>query len=463
MNNTSLMLAIDWANAGVKAAQLILSLSLIVIVHEFGHFLPAKFFKCRVEKFYLFFDPWFSLVKKKIGDTIYGIGWLPLGGYVKISGMVDESMDKEQMNQPPQPWEFRSKPAWQRLIIMLGGVTMNVLLAFFIYAMILYTWGQKKVPLGSLAYGVSVQDSLMYNIGFRNGDKILSVNGKEVAYFDDLPEKILMGGGGTVDVIRDGVHQTIDLPTALIGKLVERKKNSSVLFLPRVPVIADLVPDTSKAYKAGLRHLDLITAVEGIATPFYEEYKKAIDAHKGQQVTLTIERKGVVDTLHAYVSTDGTLGFYRLFDPETMDSLGFIRIEKTQYGFFASFPAGTQLAVDKLRSYIGQFKKILSPKTEAYKGVGGFKAMGSIFPPMWDWQSFWTITAFFSIALAFMNILPIPALDGGHVLFTVLEMITGRKPSQKLLEYAQVVGMVILLALMIYVNGNDWFGWGKTR
>jgi len=457
------MLAIDWANAGVKAAQLILSLSLIVIVHEFGHFLPAKFFKCRVEKFYLFFDPWFSLVKKKIGDTIYGIGWLPLGGYVKISGMVDESMDKEQMNQPPQPWEFRSKPAWQRLIIMLGGVTMNVLLAFFIYAMILYTWGQKKVPLGSLAYGVSVQDSLMYNIGFRNGDKILSVNGKEVAYFDDLPEKILMGGGGTVDVIRDGVHQTIDLPTALIGKLVERKKNSSVLFLPRVPVIADLVPDTSKAYKAGLRHLDLITAVEGIATPFYEEYKKAIDAHKGQQVTLTIERKGVVDTLHAYVSTDGTLGFYRLFDPETMDSLGFIRIEKTQYGFFASFPAGTQLAVDKLRSYIGQFKKILSPKTEAYKGVGGFKAMGSIFPPMWDWQSFWTITAFFSIALAFMNILPIPALDGGHVLFTVLEMITGRKPSQKLLEYAQVVGMVILLALMIYVNGNDWFGWGKTR
>src|SRR5450432_29801 len=219
MNNTSLLLAIDWTNAGVKAAQLILSLSLIVIVHEFGHFLPAKYFKCRVEKFYLFFDPWFSLVKKKIGDTIYGIGWLPLGGYVKIAGMVDESMDKEQMNQPPQPWEFRSKPAWQRLIIMLGGVTMNVLLAFFIYAMILYTWGQKKVPLGSLAYGVSVQDSLMYNIGFRNGDKIQSVNGKEVVYFDDLPEKILMGGGGPVDLIRDGQHQTIDLPTALIGKL----------------------------------------------------------------------------------------------------------------------------------------------------------------------------------------------------------------------------------------------------
>ncbi|HEX3081398.1 MAG TPA: site-2 protease family protein, partial [Puia sp.] len=297
MNNSIVMLAIDWANVGIKATQLILSLSLLVIVHEFGHFLPAKIFKCRVEKFFLFFDPWFALVKKKIGDTVYGVGWLPLGGYVKIAGMVDESMDKEQMKQPPQPWEFRSKPAWQRLIIMLGGVTMNVLLAFFIYAMILYTWGQKKVPMGSLAYGVSVQDSLMYHVGFRNGDKILTVKGKPVEYFDDLPEMVLLGGGGPVDVIRDGVHQTIDLPTALIGKLVERKKNSSVLFLPRVPVIADIVPDTSKAYRAGLRRLDQIMAVDGIATPFFEEYKKAIDAHKGEQVALTVERKGKTDTL----------------------------------------------------------------------------------------------------------------------------------------------------------------------
>src|SRR5450631_388079 len=202
MNNTSLLLAIDWTNAGVKAAQLILSLSLIVIVHEFGHFLPAKYFKCRVEKFYLFFDPWFSLVKKKIGDTIYGIGWLPLGGYVKIAGMVDESMDKEQMNQPPQPWEFRSKPAWQRLVIMLGGVTMNVLLAFFIYAMILYTWGQKKILMSSMSYGLEVTDSLMIDIGFRDGDKILSANGQDINYFEDEPEKVLMAGGGHVDIIR---------------------------------------------------------------------------------------------------------------------------------------------------------------------------------------------------------------------------------------------------------------------
>ncbi|MDP4214466.1 MAG: RIP metalloprotease RseP [Bacteroidota bacterium] len=463
MNNTSLLLAIDWSNAGIKAAQLILSLSLIVIVHEFGHYLPSKLFRCRVEKFFLFFDPWFALVKKKIGDTVYGIGWLPLGGYVKIAGMVDESMDKEQMSQPPQPWEFRSKPAWQRLIIMIGGVTMNVLLAFVIYAMILYTWGQKKMPMGGLAYGVSVTDSLMYHIGFRNGDKIISVNGDTVEYFDDLPKKILMGGGGRVDLIRDGEHQSIELPTALIGKIVERKKNSPLLFLPRIPVIADIVPDTSNAYKAGLKRFDQITTVDGIATPFFEEYKKAIDAHKGQQVAITVNRKGVVDTLQVNVKADGTLGFVRMFDPELLDSLGLIKIEKTQYSFFGSFPAGVTLAVETLRSYVDQFRKILSPKTEAYKGVGGFKAMGSIFPSMWDWQSFWNITAFFSIALAFMNILPIPALDGGHVLFTLLEMITGRKPSQKVLEYAQIVGMVLLLGLMIYVNGNDWFGWGKGR
>jgi len=463
MNNSTFLLAIDWANAGIKAAQLILSLSLIVIVHEFGHYLPSKLFKCRVEKFFLFFDPWFSLVKKKIGDTVYGIGWLPLGGYVKIAGMVDESMDKDQMNLPPQPWEFRSKPAWQRLIIMLGGVTMNILLAFVIYAMILFTWGQKKMPMSGLASGVAVSDSLMYNIGFRNGDKILSVNGDPVVYFDDLPKKILMGGGGRVEIIRDSAHQSIDLPMALIGKLVERKKNSPVLFLPRIPVIADQVPDTSNAHKAGLKRFDQIVSVNGTATPFFEEFKTAVGAHKGQMVDLVIERKTGVDTLHALVTAEGTLGFYRLGDPETLDSLGLIHIEKTSYSFFASFPAGVHLAVETLRSYVDQFKKILSPKTEAYKGVGGFKAMGSIFPSMWDWQSFWTITAFFSIALGFMNILPIPALDGGHVLFTLLEMITGRKPSQKLLEYAQVVGMVLLLGLMIYVNGNDWFGWGKGR
>ncbi|MDP4129536.1 MAG: RIP metalloprotease RseP [Bacteroidota bacterium] len=461
MNNTPILMVINWADAGIKAVQLILSLSLIVIVHEFGHYIPAKFFKCRVEKFFLFFDPWFALVKKKIGETVYGIGWLPLGGYVKIAGMVDESMDKEQMKQPPQPWEFRSKPAWQRLIIMIGGVTMNVIMAFAIYAMILYTWGEKKIPMSGLTYGVSVTDSLMYEMGFRDGDKILSVNGEPVVYFEDLPKKLLMGEN--VELERDGVKQTIHLPVNLLGKLIEKKRTGQFLFLPRVPVIADVVPDSLNAYKAGLRRMDRILTVHGISTPFYEEYKHAIDAHKGQNIDLTVERGGIVDTLHAEVRPDGTLGFFRVMDMDTLDSLGLVRIERKQFGFFASFPAGIQLAGETLKSYIDQFKKILSPKTGAYKGVGGFKAIGSIFPSMWDWQSFWTITAFLSIALAFMNILPIPALDGGHVLFTLLEMITGRKPSQKLLEYAQVVGMILLLGLMIYANGNDWFGWGKGK
>jgi regulator of sigma E protease len=455
------LLAIEWGNVGIKAFQLILSLSIIVVIHEFGHYLPSKLFKCRVEKFFLFFDPWFSLVKKKIGDTVYGIGWLPLGGYVKISGMVDESMDKEQMSKPPQPWEFRSKPSWQRLIIMVGGVTMNVLLAFFIYAMILFTWGEKKIPISSITNGVSVADSLMYEMGFKDGDKIIAINDETITYYDDIPKKLILGEKVLIE--RDGKQQIINLPVNLIGKLVAKKRKGLLLFLPRTPVIAEMIPDTSNAAKAGLKQYDRIIRVDSVKTDFFDEYKTVMEKNKGKQVQLVIQRNNQQDTLTAQVTKDGNLGFYSFRDPESLDSLGYIKIEKKQYGFFESFPAGVKLAGENLKSYIDQFKKILSPKTEAYKGVGGFKAMGSIFPSLWDWQSFWTITAFFSIALAFMNLLPIPALDGGHVLFTILEMITGRKPSQKLLEYAQVVGMILLLALMIYANGNDWFGWGKGK
>ena len=456
-----ILLAIDWANVGIKAFQLILSLSIIVIVHEFGHYLPSKIFKCRVEKFFLFFDPWFALVKKKIGDTVYGIGWLPLGGYVKISGMIDESMDKQQMSQPAQPWEFRSKPAWQRLIIMVGGVTMNVLLAFVIYAMVLFVWGEKKIPMSSITNGISIADSLMYDIGFKDGDKIISVNDEPIVYYDDILKKLFLGE--RVRIERDAKEQTIALPVNLIGKLVEKKRSGLPLFIPRIPVIVDVVPDTSNASKAGLKRYDKIISVDSAHAEFFDEYKKIMDKRKGQQVQLVVLRNNAMDTLHAQVTKDGTLGFLRLNDPESLDSLGYIKIERKKYGLFESFPAGIRLAGENLKSYIDQFKKILSPKTEAYKGVGGFKGMGSIFPSIWDWQSFWTITAFLSIALAFMNILPIPALDGGHVLFTVLEIVTGKKPSQKVLEYAQVVGMILLLALMLYANGNDWFGWLKGK
>src|SRR5579871_970901 len=455
------LLAIDWALVGSKAAQLILSLSIIVILHEFGHFIPAKLFKCRVEKFFLFFDPWFALIKKKVGDTVYGIGWLPLGGYVKISGMIDESMDKEQLSKPAEPWEFRSKPAWQRLIIMIGGVTVNVFLSFIIYGMVLFVWGEKKIPMSSITNGISVTDSIMYELGFKDGDKILAVNGEPVTYFDDATKKLILGENVTVE--REGKQETINLPVNLIGKLVEKKRSGNPLFIPRIPVIADLIPDTSNAAKAGLKRYDQVLSINSEKITFFDEYKNVINKYKNEPVHMVVKRNGQLDTLKVQVDAAGAIGFYRFYDSESLDSLGLIKIEKKQYGFFESFPAGVKLAGQTLSTYIDNFKKILSPKTEAYKGLGGFKGMSSLFPRAWYWQTFWTTTAFFSIALAFMNLLPIPALDGGHVLFTLIEIITKRKPSQKFLEYAQVVGMILLLGLLIYANGNDWFGWGRGK
>ncbi len=459
------LLAINWPSVGLKAAQLLLSLSILVILHEFGHYITAKWFKCRVEKFYLFFDPWFSIFKKKIGDTVYGIGWLPLGGYVKISGMVDESMDKEQMKLPPEPWEFRSKPAWQRLIIMLGGVTVNILLAFFIYAMILMVWGEKKIPASSLKYGISFNDSLFNDLGFKNGDKVLAVDGSPVVEYGDILRQILVVNKN-VTLERDGKEMTIDMPVDLIGKLVEKKKmTEGPLISPRIPVIVSVVSDTSTAYKAGLRVSDVIIGIDSVQTKFYDEFSDNMKTHKkGDSIDLMIRRNDQVMNIRTTLVEGGKIGFNPPMNSEEYDSLGIYKYEVKKYGFFAAIPAGVKRAGKELQFYIDQFKKILTPSTGAYKAVGGFKAMGSVFSGTeWNWEHFWTITAFFSIILAFMNLLPIPALDGGHVLFTLGEMITGRKPSEKFLEYAQIVGMVILLALMLYANGNDWFGWGKGK
>jgi len=433
-----------------------------VVLHEFGHFITAKWFKCRVEKFYLFFDPWFSLVKKKIGDTVYGIGWLPLGGYVKISGMVDESMDKEQMKQPPQPWEFRSKPAWQRLIIMLGGVTMNVLFAFFLYAMILYKWGDTKLPMSSVKNGIWITDSLMYDIGLRNGDKIIAVNGDSIKYFNDLPGKIILGK--QITFLRDGKDQTITLPPNMIEQLVEKKGKRNTLLMPRVPIIVGAFDSSNKGieHKAGLDLFDKIIAIDSTPVQFFDQVAPILNEKKGDSVLLTVIRDQKPVVIRTKVDTAGKIGFYVLTDVDQLDSLGILKQETKKYGFLASFPAGVQKTGKQLDFYIQQFKMILNPQTGAYKGLGGFKTMASIFPKTgWDWEAFWNITAFFSIILAFMNLLPIPALDGGHVLFTLIEMISGRKPSDKFLEYAQIAGMVILLALMLFANGNDWFGWGK--
>lgn len=455
-----MILSITGSELGIKAAQLILSLSLLIIFHEFGHYITARWFKCRVEKFFLFFDPWFSLFKKKVGDTVYGIGWLPLGGYVKIAGMIDESMDKETMKQEPQPWEFRSKPAWQRLIIMIGGVTVNVLLAFIIYAMILFVWGEKKIPNESLKNGIWITDSLMYQCGLRNGDKILSVNSQPVQYFDQLNAAIITGN--SVQVEREGKSQTINLPVNLIEQLVESKHKRGLLIMPRVPTVVGEFSkkDTGFAKQAGLQEKDVIVAIDGTPVSFFDEMSPLISTKKNSTVLLTVRRGDAQLMLTSRVNGDGKIGLPVLSNEE-YDKIGVLKIERKKYGFFASIPAGVAKTFDKLGFYVDQFKLILNPDTGAYKGIGGFKSMGSIFPSEWDWESFWNITAFFSIVLAFMNLLPIPALDGGHVLFTLVEMITGRKPSQKFLEYAQMVGMIILFGLLIYANANDFLGWNK--
>ncbi|WP_336517575.1 RIP metalloprotease RseP [Pollutibacter soli] len=462
MNFLFVLAAINWQAVGLQAGQLILSLSILVIMHELGHFIPAKWFKCRVEKFYLFFDPWFSLFKKKVGETEYGVGWLPLGGYVKISGMIDESMDKEQMKKPAESWEFRSKPAWQRLIIMIGGVTVNVLLAFFIYAMILFTWGETKLPTKNMTDGVWCVDSLATNIGLQTGDKILAVNGKPVTYFEDANAELLLGEKITVE--RDGQVKEIVIPVNFIGQLVETGKRTA-LIMPRIPAIVAEVSDSSYARKAGLKAKDRIIGINGTDVKYFDQIKPLLAGKENDTINLKVLRDDKPVELKTVLSSTASIGFYPLLlGLDDLKNLKVYEFQSREYGFFESFPAGVKMAIKKLESYVAQFKKILNPSTGAYKGLGGFKAMGSIFPKYeWNWEAFWTITAFFSIALAFMNLLPIPALDGGHVLFTLYEMVSGRKPSEKFLEYAQIVGMVLLFGLLIYANGNDWFGWGRSK
>jgi regulator of sigma E protease len=457
-----ILLEINWQAIGLQAGQLILSLSILVILHELGHFIPARIFKCRVEKFYLFFDPWFSLFKRKVGDTEYGVGWLPLGGYVKISGMVDESMDKEQLKKPAEPWEFRSKPAWQRLIIMIGGVTVNVIVAFLIYAMVLYKWGETKLPMTEMKDGVWCVDSLANELGLQTGDRILAVNGTPVKYFEDLNAELLLGE--TITVNRNGQTQDINLPVNLIEKLVESGRRNP-LVMPRIPAIVGEVSDTGNAKSFGLMVKDRIVGIDDKSISYYDEVRPTTAGREGDTVNLKLVREGRPVTLSTVLGKNGAIGFFPAVPGmEEMEDMGLYRFETRSFGFFEAFPAGANKAVDKLKSYVAQFKKILNPSTGAYKGIGGFKSMGSIFPKYgWDWEVFWNITAFFSIVLAFMNLLPIPALDGGHVMFTLYEMIFRRKPNEKFLEYAQIVGMILLFGLLIYANGNDLFGWGSSR
>lgn len=435
----------------IKTLQFFLSLSLLIVLHELGHFIPAKAFKTRVEKFYLFFDVKFSLFKKKIGETVYGIGWLPLGGYVKIAGMIDESMDTDQMAQEPKPWEFRTKPAWQRLIIMLGGVTVNFLIAFLIYILTSFYYGDTDISTSSIKDGYWVTNPVLTDLGIQTGDNIVSINGEQYENYSDLRKNLITADRLTLE--REGQHVVVELPEDFLGKLSTGTDLS--FFELRVPFMVEKVTDSSHNYNAGLKKGDLFVGINGMPLQYFDQYSSFLDRHKDKEVTARINRSGAEQDVRLQVNEEGKLGIYPGGTIVQFAEMGYFDIVEKKYGFFESFGVGTKKLFNQIRGYWQQLEKIFTPSTGAYKGVGGFKAIFDIFPSTWSWQAFWGITAFLSIMLAVLNLLPIPALDGGHVMFLIYEIFTGRKPTDKFLEYAQMVGFFLLLALIVFANGND--------
>jgi regulator of sigma E protease len=436
----------------IKLSQFFLSLSILIILHELGHFIPAKLFKTRVEKFYLFFDIKYSLLKKKIGETEYGIGWLPLGGYVKISGMIDESMDKQQMALPPQPWEFRSKPTWQRLIIMLGGVTVNFILAFIIYIGMTYVYGDFYIKNENIKDGIWVTNPVVEKAGLQTGDKLVAIDGKKVVRFvPALSGEVLTSKKITVN--RNGQEQTITLPDNFIGNFIDADKKS-VLGL-RMPFVVGALADDSPN-KGQLKAKDILISIEGKPFRYIDEVTTFLEANKGKKFAAVVLRKEKETPVAISVNEKGKLGVgLGALKEDNLEKLGYYKFSKESYGFFESVPIGIQKGFDQLAGYWKQLKAIFNPNTGAYKGVGGFAAIYNVFPDSWSWEVFWSITALLSIMLGVMNLLPIPALDGGHVMFLLYEMISGRKPSDKFLEKAQMVGFVLLISLLLFANGND--------
>ncbi len=435
----------------IKLSQFLLSLSLLIVLHELGHFIPAKLFKTRVEKFYLFFDVKYSLIKKKIGETEYGIGWLPLGGYVKISGMIDESMDKEQMALPPQPWEFRSKPAWQRLIIMLGGVTVNFILAFIIYIGMAFAYGDTYIANEDLKDGLLVENKTMQKVGFKTGDHIVSVDGEKIVKFDnDLTMKVIMAK--EVIIKRGTTEQTINMPNDFVDQLSKVEKKS--LLDIRMPFVVGAISEGSK--NTALMPKDIILSVNGQTTKYYDQAKTVFENNKNKTVTALILRDEKEIKLPIQINSEGKLGIgIGRLGMDYLEKLGYYKVSKQEFGLLESIPVGITRGKDQLVGYGKQLKMIFNPETKAYKQVGGFKAIFDIFPKTWSWEMFWTITALLSIMLGVMNLLPIPALDGGHVMFLLYEIISGKKPSDKFLENAQLVGFVLLITLLLFANGND--------
>ncbi|GAB1856953.1 RIP metalloprotease RseP [Flavobacteriaceae bacterium MHTCC 0001] len=431
----------------IKAAQLLLSLSILVILHELGHFIPAKLFKTRVEKFYLFFDVKYSLFKKKIGETVYGIGWLPLGGYVKISGMIDESMDTEQMAKPPQPWEFRSKPAWQRLIIMLGGVTVNFLLAIVLFIIMLAVWGNTYVTKDSAKYGYGVSKTLE-NYGFQQGDKLISIDGESIENITIPINKYLMFRDvANVKVEHsNGIVEDIKLPEDIGTKLFEAGDLPALE--ARYPFKVDSIELGSPADESGLLSGDKIVAINGQKVDYFSDYQYSLKNNPQKEVSMKVLREGKTFDLVVTPTEDNKIGFFRA--PTDED---YLDIKTREYTFSESLSGGLSQAYWEVKDYLAQFKYIFTKKGATQ--IGGFAAIGKMFPSQWNWQAFWYLTAFLSIMLGVLNLLPIPALDGGHVMFLLYEMVSGRKPGDKFMEYAQMVGFFILIGLVLFANGND--------
>jgi regulator of sigma E protease len=437
----------------IKIAQFLLSLTILVTLHELGHFTFAKLFKTRIEKFYIFFNPVFSLFKFKYGETEYGIGWIPLGGYVKISGMIDESMDTKQMKQEPKPYEFRSKPAWQRLIIMVAGVFVNILLAFVIYIAVLYTWGEEYLPTKNVKNGVLCTE-LIKSIGVQDGDMIYALDNKDVERFSEIIPNIILNNPSTLQVIRDGRHLSIDIPTTLVPALLEQSSKNfdfNPAITPRIsfgPYIIASFGENSSIKKAGAMLNDELISVDGIEFKYADEFTKYMHSVANKAILVKVLRDGKEVELHTQLDGTATLGIYgkarKLFDTE---------IKK--YTLLESIPAGINLTINKISTYFSSLKLMFNGETKAYKSVGGFISIGNIFPGVWNWHAFWNLTAFLSVILGVMNLLPIPALDGGHVMFLLYEIIARRKPGEKFMEYAQITGMLILFSLLILAQAND--------
>lgn len=433
---------------------LLLSLSLLIILHEGGHFVAARLFKVKVEKFYLFFDflfPFpkvlnFKLFSFKKGDTEYGLGWFPFGGYVKIAGMADESDDQEALARPPQPWEYRSQKAWKRLIIILGGIIVNLIVGVLVYWGVKFTWGDtymvtKDVPVGII-------DTTLYETGIRNGDVILGYES-----FEALNKDILLNGTKTIQVQRGAETVSIQLPDNVEKRII---KNKILGILPRIPFIVSEIQEDSPNVNSGLLKGDKIVMLDTVPIQYFDEFQKAVTAYAGKKVPLSVERNGALTQLEVQVRPDSTIGVARAPYKDLAD-LGIIKTQTVHYGFFESFVVGTKAAVNTLTDYAKQFKLIFDYKTEAYKEVGGFAGMASMFPKTWDWEAFWHLTGFLSLVLAFMNFLPIPMLDGGYMIFILYEMITGREPSEKFMNVANSVGIVIVMGLLVFANGNDLY------